>query len=330
MPANASGPSFPLQDQARTADQARPDIASLIEKTRLFTVKKDLPAQKGAIRQDGKHLPGYTGYIPNNQYAFGSTYGKTCELGLQKARTPRGHEPKYNYFNTTSGTTNREIKQEIPCVPGPGYTGFMETLQMHQGSQMEIDAFYRAVAQEMKDVKEAYAKAGKTVVQKNRVRNASNIKWGDNFVWSGPHMFYSTYEDTFIDEEKRETYLHQVGKEDRDVHNAIRQQEYLVAKMVCTPERVRHLRYQLRAKLQERTSCGQREIYNKFKALDRNNSGGVDMYEFTQVLEWFGMKCTKREVIALFGEYDLDGDGTVTYQEFLTAIQQNLEELPLF
>jgi hypothetical protein len=321
---------MPTLDQSRTGPDARPDVEALIEKTRLFTAKKELAPQKGAVRLPPRHLPGYTGYIPNNQYAFGMTFGSTCDLGLQKARTPRGHEPGYQYFNTTSGATNREVKQEIPCVPGPGYTGYMECLQMHQGSQMEIDAFYRAVAEEMRQVKEAYAAHGKKVVLKNRVRNSSNIKWGDTFVWAGPHMFYSTYEDTFIDEEKRQTYLHQVGKDDRDMHNAIRQQEYMVAKMVCTPERVRHLRYQLRAKLQERTSCGQREIYNKFKALDRNNSGGVDMYEFTQVLEWFGMKIGKREVIALFGEYDLDGDGTVTYQEFLTAIQQNLDELPLF
>ena len=63
-----------------------------------------------------------------------------------------------------------------------------------------------------------------------------------------------------------------------------------------------------------------------FKALDTNNSGGVDLDEFIKALERFGMHVVgmrkgvgglpKDTVQALFNKYDADGSGSISYKEF--------------
>jgi hypothetical protein len=83
--------------------------------------------------------------------------------------------------------------------------------------------------------------------------------------------------------------------------------------------------------------CAQRTAELAFKALDANNSGGVDIDEFIKALERFGMHVVgmrkgvgglpRETVQALFNKYDADGSGNISYKEFTDALFV-LEEPP--
>lgn len=67
-----------------------------------------------------------------------------------------------------------------------------------------------------------------------------------------------------------------------------------------------------------------------FKALDKDGSGGVNINEFINALERFGMHVagmrpgvgglSKEVVQALFNKYDSDGSGSISYSEFAHAL----------
>ena len=63
-------------------------------------------------------------------------------------------------------------------------------------------------------------------------------------------------------------------------------------------------------------------LLNKaFKYFDLNNSGDVDPAEFRGAIEKIGIMIpTKEDLDILFGIYDADGSGAISYKEFSQAL----------
>eukprot|EP00658_Telonema_sp_P-2_P067164 TRINITY_DN560_c0_g2_i1.p1 TRINITY_DN560_c0_g2~~TRINITY_DN560_c0_g2_i1.p1 ORF type:complete len:259 (-),score=97.08 TRINITY_DN560_c0_g2_i1:198-974(-) len=61
-------------------------------------------------------------------------------------------------------------------------------------------------------------------------------------------------------------------------------------------------------------------IRKTFKAIDKDNSAGLDAKEFRAVLERFNFDLTDQEVISVMRTFDPDADGTVRYDEFVDAV----------
>jgi Ca2+-binding EF-hand superfamily protein len=54
-----------------------------------------------------------------------------------------------------------------------------------------------------------------------------------------------------------------------------------------------------------------------FKYFDLNGSGDVDPMEFAKAIEKIGIMIpTKEDLETIFGIYDADGSGAITYKEF--------------
>ena len=63
-----------------------------------------------------------------------------------------------------------------------------------------------------------------------------------------------------------------------------------------------------------------------FRQMDANGNKKLDASEFEQALAAFGLFPKKVELQALMKFYDVDGDGNVTYDEFLSGLRDELSE----
>lgn len=61
-------------------------------------------------------------------------------------------------------------------------------------------------------------------------------------------------------------------------------------------------------------------LWEGFKALDKDNNGFVSAYEFKDMLIDHGFFPSQKEVISLLERYDKNNDGKVSYSEFIQEI----------
>jgi calcyphosin len=59
-----------------------------------------------------------------------------------------------------------------------------------------------------------------------------------------------------------------------------------------------------------------------FRRMDVNGNRKLDAGEFTEALATFGLFPSKVEIQALLKHYDVDGDGNITYEEFLRGLRE--------
>nr|ACO11546.1 Calmodulin [Caligus rogercresseyi] len=62
------------------------------------------------------------------------------------------------------------------------------------------------------------------------------------------------------------------------------------------------------------------EIREAFRVFDREGHGFITVPDLTQVLTTLGDKLTEEESLELIREADIDGDGNVNYEEFVTML----------
>lgn len=62
------------------------------------------------------------------------------------------------------------------------------------------------------------------------------------------------------------------------------------------------------------------EIREAFRVFDREGHGFITVPDLIQVLTSLGDKLTQEESEELIGEADIDGDGNVNYEEFVTML----------
>lgn len=86
---------------------------------------------------------------------------------------------------------------------------------------------------------------------------------------------------------------------------------------------VKRLELAIRAKIDQRTAGGPMALRKAFKFFDTDGSGDIDPDEFYAAMHAFGLEFTEDQVLALFGYYDVDRDGALSYYEFIDKVLES-------
>ena len=83
---------------------------------------------------------------------------------------------------------------------------------------------------------------------------------------------------------------------------------------------------QFKMQIQKRGGLGIRSIGVLFRRMDNNGNKKLDQGEFTEALAQYGLFPKVVEIQALMKYYDIDGDGNITYEEFIRGLREPLTE----
>ena len=83
---------------------------------------------------------------------------------------------------------------------------------------------------------------------------------------------------------------------------------------------------EVKAKILERSSGGIKGIARIFKAMDDNGNRQLDVEDFRWGFIDYGFNLTQEEAQHLVTHFDRDGNGTVSYDEFLRALKVSKPE----
>merc|ERR1711988_8038 len=86
---------------------------------------------------------------------------------------------------------------------------------------------------------------------------------------------------------------------------------------------VKRLELSIRMKIEQRTAGGLMALRKAFKFFDTDASGDIDPDEFFAAMHAFGLEFTEDQVLALFGYYDVDRDGGLSYYEFIEKVMDS-------
>ena len=89
---------------------------------------------------------------------------------------------------------------------------------------------------------------------------------------------------------------------------------------------VKKINNQFKMQIMKRGGIGIRSLGVIFRRMDTNGNKKLDQEEFTQALATFGLFPKVIEVQALMKYYDVDGDGNITYEEFIRGLREPLNE----
>lgn len=89
---------------------------------------------------------------------------------------------------------------------------------------------------------------------------------------------------------------------------------------------VRELNLKFKLAIQQKGGVGIRSLRRIFKQMDFNGNNKLDYSEFEQALAAFGIFPKKVELQALVKFYDVDCDGNISYEEFLSGLREELSE----
>ena len=83
---------------------------------------------------------------------------------------------------------------------------------------------------------------------------------------------------------------------------------------------------QFKMQIQKRGGIGIRSLGVLFRRMDNNGNKKLDQAEFTEALASYGLFPKVVEIQALMKYYDVDGDGNITYEEFIRGLRDPLSE----
>jgi len=87
---------------------------------------------------------------------------------------------------------------------------------------------------------------------------------------------------------------------------------------------VRELNLRFKLAIQQKGGVGLRSLKVIFRRMDFNGNKKLDTSEFEQALAAFGIFPKKVELQALMKHYDVDGDGSIGYEEFIRGLRDEL------
>jgi Ca2+-binding EF-hand superfamily protein len=90
--------------------------------------------------------------------------------------------------------------------------------------------------------------------------------------------------------------------------------------------RVKELNLKFKQVIQSRGGIGIRSLGRIFRQFDNNGNKKLDRAEFEMALNQCGFFCAQQDMKSLMTYYDIDGDGNVSFDEFLRGLRDPLTE----
>ena len=78
--------------------------------------------------------------------------------------------------------------------------------------------------------------------------------------------------------------------------------------------------------LNEISSQKKNEYLETFKIFDKNNDGQITQDELKQLLNNIGQKPSDSEIQDMINEIDIDGDGKINFDNFITLMEKKLRD----
>jgi hypothetical protein len=148
----------------------------------------------------------YTGHVHKQRETFGATFGNSSKVALQCP--PDSPEPMTSWDLSRGKRTMQTTGFNLP---GTGFTAAakpQETKQntrtYMQGSKVDIMEYYKTL--DACDYEQILIKSGSS--KKAR----SYINMGDNFYYSGPHIWETTYQESYEEEPRLLAVQSDAGK----------------------------------------------------------------------------------------------------------------------
>lgn len=258
------------------------------------------------------HLPGYSGHVPRYAESFGVTYARATSAVLEPVRNP---SPCVYQWQEGSGTaaTTRSVTQSPGFLPGPGYNGVLHTVAgqpqvtVTQGSKTNLKAYYDSLAREEAAAHAKAAALGVPVQEKKKTRNNSNVSMGDQFYWTGKHMFQTSFQEAFPD----------IAKANKQAAGPGPRVNYTAVEKDAAKEIANMIQFK---------SHGQfADMQKAFLEYDKDRSGTLDREELAQICHRFHLGNGDEAVIqALIDVVDKNGDGVIEYDEFANALGSHM------
>ena len=76
----------------------------------------------------------------------------------------------------------------------------------------------------------------------------------------------------------------------------------------------------------KRSGNGLRGLRIMFRAMDRNRNNSLDPIEFKYAMRDYGIAISDQEVTGIVKHFDTNGDGKISFDEFLRAVRGDLNE----
>mmetsp|Transcript_29479 Transcript_29479/g.74061 ORF Transcript_29479/g.74061 Transcript_29479/m.74061 type:complete len:320 (+) Transcript_29479:195-1154(+) len=288
-----------------------------------------------AQRKTRDQLPGYTGHVHKLRQTFGTTYSNASRVALQCP--PDSPEPM-SQWDQARGT--RVMTASGYNLPGSGFTALAipnETTKGDrvyvQGSSVDLGGYYRTL--EANNYDQVLIKSGSPKKAK------SHLVMGDNFYYSGQHVWETTYQETFKEGPVMAALSNNgqaasaefsgipvmpgtEGGEEEEVNYEEATYRYRVIQAVVGKKRLDELEDQIRAKVTARMAGGAGELLKSFK-LFSSGQGEIGPSQMMSVINDLGVDINRREAYALFGRFDINKDGGIVYYEFVDALLQKDE-----
>merc|ERR1712070_1344951 len=160
-----------------------------------------------------------------------------------------------------------------------------------------------------------YARAPNPRIKTNAA-NRSNFQFGDERDWGFETLNESQFKvPTKIPPRHASILPNGPGSTKEELDSA-----YVNALNKIGVGGVKRLELSIRMKIEQRTAGGPMALRKAFKYFDADASGDIDPDEFYAAMRAFGLEFTEEQVLALFGYYDVDRDGGLSYYEFIDKV----------
>jgi len=151
---------------------------------------------------------------------------------------------------------------------------------------------------------------------KTNAANRSNFHLGDERDWN-----FETLNEAFFKVPTKIPPRHSsIVPGGRECSKEELNKAYIAALFKVGVAGVKRLEMSIRTKIDQRTSGGPMALRKAFKYFDSDGSGDIDPDEFYAAMHAFGLEFTEDQVMALFGYYDIDRDGGLSYYEFIDKV----------
>lgn len=276
-----------------------------------------------SIARHKAYIPDYTGHVPRLRQTFGMSCLRASDsLGRTVAKPEQRTGDLQKLAYVQDGQRKLGLSRGVQLL-GTGFTATCtstgkEKLQDNvdadvyvQGTKVNLKAYY--------DTCRAHNFQNLLIKAGNPGKNQSNISLGDNFYYCGKHMYETTHKEAYQKGKDTANNGPEPTDEEKESIRKERIHNYMVSQAIVGLKKMDLIQAILSDKIQGRVAGGVGLLRRMYSMFDRGGRGEVNATEFHAVCVELGAKITPIEATALFGRYDINGDGAMNYYEFLDA-----------